>query len=423
MNNTARPDAAPALQQTDWQGVLVMAERLSGAGRLVDAVNLLDQMSEVDRRRPQVMFARAVLLIDLGRAGEAEPVLARLVNLQPDITRIRLEHGRALAAIGHYGAAERELRRALADNPPPAVVASIDTALRGIRSNRRLFGSISGGLAPDTNINQATTADQVDMFGLPFEIDPSAQRKSGVGLLVSAEVGLRKPLSRNHAIVGRINGSARIYPAADTDDIAIEGRIGIETLGKSSRLTPEVTYLKRWYAGQAYAQGPGVGIRYERRLSPQWFGTAILDIRHIDYDNYDAYDGWAGSLRLQADRPLGAATMLSVGLTGTRTDARDKAYASWLSEIDASLFRDWKGGWSTGMSMSTGRLVADKAITAFGEKRNDWRWRASASIANRKFSWLGLMPSLRLSREHYGSNIALYDLDRTRAEILLTRTF
>ncbi|WP_375187218.1 HAMP domain-containing sensor histidine kinase [Sphingobium yanoikuyae] len=80
------------------------------------------------------------------------------------------------------------------------------------------------------------------MFGLPFEIDPSAQRKSGVGLLVSAEVGLRKPLSRNHAIVGRINGSARIYPAADTDDIAIEGRIGIETLGKSSRLTPEVTY-------------------------------------------------------------------------------------------------------------------------------------------------------------------------------------
>ncbi|WP_375187217.1 tetratricopeptide repeat protein [Sphingobium yanoikuyae] len=130
-----------------------MAERLSGAGRLVDAVNLLDQMAEADRRRPQVMFARAVLLIDLGRAGEAEPVLARLINRQPDITRIRLEHGRALAAIGHYGAAERELRRALADNPPPAVVASVDTALRGIRSNRRLFGSISGGLAPDTNIN------------------------------------------------------------------------------------------------------------------------------------------------------------------------------------------------------------------------------------------------------------------------------
>lgn len=423
MAHAAGPEAMPAAQQTDWRGVLSVAEQLSGKGRLAEALSLLDGMTQEDRRRPEIAFARAVLLIDLGRAGEAEPLLARLIDDQPNITRIRLEHGRALAAMKHYGAAERELRRALADNPPPAVVASVDTALRGIRASRRMFGSLSAGIAPDTNINQATAADQVDMFGLPFEIDPSARRRSGIGVLVNGEVGLRKPLSSSTAIVGRINGSARVYPSADTDDIAVEGRVGIETLGKSDRVTPELTYLKRWYAGRAYAQGPGIGIRYERRLSRQWFGSAIADVRHIDYDHYDAYDGWTGSLRLQADRPLGAATMISIGFTGTRTGARDKGYASWLGEIDASLFRDWKGGWSTGLSASTGRLVADEKLVAFDRKRDDWRWRMSASVANRKVAWLGLMPSLRLSKEHYGSDIALYELDRTRAEILLTRTF
>lgn len=396
---------------------------MSAAGRIADALHLLDTMTEQDQERPEIAFARAVLLIDLGQASRAEKILAKLIDDQPNVTRIRLEHGRALAGIKHYGAAERELRRALADNPPPAVVASVDTALRGIRASRRLFGSLSAGLAPDTNINQATAADQVDMFGLPFEIDPSARRRSGVGVLVNGEVGLRRPLSAGTALVGRINGSARIYPSADTDDIAIEGRLGIEKLAGSSRITPELTYLKRWYAGRAYAHGPGIGIRYERRLSRQWFGSAIADVRHIDYDQYDAFDGWTGSLRVQADRPLGATTMLSIGLTGTRTGARDRGYASWLAEMDGSLFRDWKGGWSTGLSATVGRLTADRKLEAFGTKRNDWRWRISASIANRRIAWLGLMPSVRLSKEHYASAIALYDLDRTRAEILLTRTF
>ncbi|SEJ64539.1 hypothetical protein SAMN05518849_11077 [Sphingobium sp. AP50] len=74
-----------------------------------------------------------------------------------------------------------------------------------------VFESLSAGLAPDTNINQATAADQVDMFGLPFEIDPSARRRSGVGILINGEVGLRESPSNTAALVGRINGFARIY--------------------------------------------------------------------------------------------------------------------------------------------------------------------------------------------------------------------
>lgn len=418
----APPQEAQAIR-TDWKGVLALAERLSAQGKLPEALSLLDGMSPDDRRRPEIAFARAVLLIDLGRAGEAESILASLIDAKPNVTRIRLEHGRALAAMGHYGSAERELRRALADDPPATVVASVDAALRGIRANRRLFGTASVGIAPDTNINQATSAEQIHLFGLPFEVDPSARRKSGIGVLLQGEIGVRRPLSSERALVVRVNGSARIYPSADIDDLAVEGRVGLEQIGRQSRITPELTYIQRWYAGHPYASGPGAGIRYERRLSKQWFGTAVADIRYIRYNRLPAFDGMVGSLRLQADRALNAATALSLGITTTRTGAKDAGYASWLGELDASLFRDWKGAWSTSISGSVGRLTADAALEAFGRKRNDWRWRGAVSVANRRISWLGLMPMLRISHERYASKIALYDLGRTRAEILLTRTF
>ena len=414
---------APRTVQLDRAGVVSTAAVLSEQGRLEEALALLDGMTPDDRASADVRFARAVLLIDLGRAAEAEGLLEKLVIEKPNVTRIRLEHGRALAAIGHYGTAERQLRRALADDPPPAVIASVDTALRGIRAQRRVFGSFGAGIAPDTNINSATSAETVDLFGLPFELDPSARRKSGIGLVAIGEIGLRKPVSPKTALVGRLNGTARIYPNADTDDIAVELRGGVEHLGRTGRITPEFTYLRRWYAGQAYAEGIGGGLRIERRLGSAWFGSAILDVRHLDYDRSRAYDGWVASARLQADRALGAATVLSLGGTATRTTARDNGYASWLGEVDAALFRDWSGGWATSVSAGVGHLSADAPIAALGETRRDWRLRGSVSVANRKLSWLGMMPTVRLSTERIQSSIDLYDLSRTRLEFLLTRTF
>ncbi len=420
---SATMETAPGTVQLDRAGVVDMAAALSERGRLEEALALLDGMTAEDRASADVRFARAVLLIDLGRAAEAEPLLRKLVIEKPNVTRIRLEHGRALAAIGHYGPAERQLRRALADDPPQGVIASVDTALRGIRSQRRLFGSFGAGVAPDTNINSATSAETVDLFGLPFELDPGARKKSGIGVVATGEVGIRVPVSPQSALVGRLNGTARIYPNANTDDIAVELRGGVETLGRTGRITPELTYLRRWYAGSPYAEGIGGGLRIERRLGTQWFGTAIFDVRRLDYYRSRAYDGWVGSARLQADRALGAATVLSLGGTATRTTARDNGYASWLGEADAALFHDWRGGWATSVSVGAGRLVADEPIAALGDTRRDWRLRGSLSIANRKLSWLGMMPTVRVSTERIQSSIDLYDLSRTRLEALLTRTF
>ncbi|SFR96562.1 porin family protein [Sphingomonas jatrophae] len=421
--------AAPAAEvrqvRTDAAGVVQVAGRLAQAGKVAEALALLDALDPVDARRRDVRFARAVLLIDLGRAAMAEPILARLVTEEPHATRIRLEHGRALAATGDFGAAERELRRALADDPPRAVVASVDVALRGIRAQRRFFGSLGFGLAPDSNINAATGADSVDLFGLPFTLDREARRRSGIGAVVNAEVGWRQPLSPRVAGVVRLNGWGRFYPWADmnVDDVVADVRGGLELALPQGRLTPEVTYLRRWFGGHGYAQGAGVGLRADHRLGKTWFGSVIIDARRLDYDRVRSLDGWVSSARVQADHQLGAATTLSIAGTLSRTDARDKGYASWLGEGDVSLYCDWKGGWTTGISAGGGRLRGDERIDAFADRRRDWRWRAGLSLANRRVSVAGLMPTIRISYDRIDSSIRLYDLERRRVDLLLTRTF
>lgn len=417
------PRVVPAA--TDRQGVLEIADALASRGRRAEALALIEALTPEDRASADARFAKAVLLIDLGRAVEAERLLAVLVDEQPAATRIRLEHGRALALRGRLGAAERQLRRALADDPPPGVVTTVGQALRSLQSRRRLIGGFGFGLAPDTNINAATSADTVELFGIPFDLDPSARARSGIGITGNAELGWRQPVSPDVAMIVRANGSARIYPRKNTqaDDVTVELRTGVETGRGSSRITPELTWLRRWYAGDGYATALGAGLRLDQQLAGAWFASAIADVRRVTHDRNLTLDGWAGSLRVEASHPLSADALLVVGGTASRVTARDPGYAHWLGELDLALHKDFRGGWSTGLRVTGGRLVGDEAMLSFGKVRQDWRTRGSVSIANRRLHLAGLMPRLRLQHDRTFSSIPLYDYRRTRLDMTFDYRF
>ncbi len=421
--NAATPPAAAARIKTDRAGVLALAERLSAARRYDVALAMLDALAPEDRAQLDVRFARAVLLIELKRPAEAEPILADLVAAQPGATRIRLEHGRALAALGRNGAAERQLRRALADSPPDGVVTTVYAAISAMRARQRLFGSLSAGLAPDSNINAATSAESIELYGLPFTLDSDARAKSGTGILASGEIGWRQPLRSDLSGVVRANGFARIYPKAKTDDISLEFRGGLEIGEADNRITPEVTWLRRWYAGSGYASALGAGVRVDRTISRSWQLSAIGDLRRISHDRNKALDGWATSLRLESSHALSSQSLLVLGATASRTTARDNGYASWLSEVDAAFYRDWKGGWSTGVSIAGSYLAGDETLKPFPSARRDWRLRGSATIANRKLAFMGLMPGLRIVHERMESPIPLYRYQRSRLELTFDRRF
>lgn len=81
---------------------------------------------------------------------------------------------------GDYDNADRQFRFARAGDIDDAVKGNVDRFLSAI--NRLREWTVNVALAPDTNQNAATSASQVNIFGLPFALGQGARKTSGIGL-------------------------------------------------------------------------------------------------------------------------------------------------------------------------------------------------------------------------------------------------
>src|SRR5262249_3619811 len=97
------------------------------------------------------------------------------------LNRVRLDLAKAYFLKGDDAAAEHHFRAAMAQGVPPEVQHNISQYLDQIRRRKRLDVTVRAALAPDTNVNAATTAENVTLYGLPFELDPAARKRSGIG--------------------------------------------------------------------------------------------------------------------------------------------------------------------------------------------------------------------------------------------------
>ena len=100
----------------------------------------------------------------------------------PNLPRVRLDLAFAYFRAGEDRRAAYHFRLAMGDKELPPVVRARALALLD-RIRRRKSWSISGSLAlaPDNNINAATSARQVALFGLPAQLSEDARQTSGVG--------------------------------------------------------------------------------------------------------------------------------------------------------------------------------------------------------------------------------------------------
>ena len=165
--------------------------------------------------------------------GDWDGAIARfraMLARNPDLPRVRLDLALAYFQAGRDARAAYHFRLALgAKNLPPVARARALALLDLIR--RRKSWSINGlvALAPDSNINAATSARRVDLFGLPAQLSKDARRTSGVGLSASISGGyeaLLSPSSRFHTSTGL---STRTYRQSQFNEQVL-------TLGAGPRL-------------------------------------------------------------------------------------------------------------------------------------------------------------------------------------------
>ena len=114
----------------------------------------------------------------------------------PTLPRVRLDLALAYFRAEEDSSAAYHFRQVLGDEDlPPVVRARTLAFLDAIRRRKTWSVSAAVSLAPDSNINAATSSREVNLFGLPAQLSEDARQTSGVGLNANISAGYEARIS------------------------------------------------------------------------------------------------------------------------------------------------------------------------------------------------------------------------------------
>ena len=404
--------------------VFALAERYAGSGRFGDAETLLRGLTRDPDRdyRAEARFRLALLREAQGDRAGAIEWLKALLDEKPGAGRPRLELARLLAAAGDEAGARRELRRAGAAGLPDDVARVVDRFATALRSVRPLGGSFEVAIAPDTNINRATTQERVDTVVAPLDLSRDARATSAIGLSLSGQAFARGDLTDRVALLGRVSARADLYGQSRFNDVVLTLAAGPEFTVAGARLRPAAIAQRRWFGGALFSESHGGSANLLKpldRVSQIEGEITLLDSR---YPRIPIQDGLLSDVSLAYDRALSPRLGIRVGVRATRQDAREAFVATTSGAVDLLASRAF-GKQLVFVQASGFRLDADGPDPLFGLKRRDERLDLTAGIILRRFTWAGLAPLVRVTHSRSDSTVPIFAFERTRVEFALSREF
>ncbi|HKX77265.1 MAG TPA: surface lipoprotein assembly modifier [Novosphingobium sp.] len=411
------------LENLSADDVLAIAGRLIDAGRYEEAQRLLDQLARDNTGGIERDFLDGMLAVARKDFARAETLFRKILQADPSLVRVRLELGRTLFLEKDDEQADYNFRLAIAQNPPETVIKNIARFREAIRARRAWRFNFNVSIAPDTNINSATSKDHVDVLGLPFELDEDAKARSGVGLIAGGDASVRIWRFAKVPLYVAAYGRAVVYKEHDFDDIYVGGEAGPEFRLAGGRLRATASAFRRWYGGDTLVTSPGGRLAFDKVIGGKWSLDASLALRRDNYARRRDLDAWNIDAGLSANRALSPSTLGFGYVSVRRGIARDPGYSNWSARIGGGVLKEIGWGLRPQLSFEVGRQINDAKLGLFGRTRRDWSILASASIYKRDWNIAGFAPSIRLTWSRNFSSIALYDQKRLRTEFGMTKAF
>ena len=411
--------------------LLAQAEALVRARRYTDAEPLIAALAQAPDMKLQSRFLSGFAASEQGHYSNAAETFKAILAEDPGQTRVRLELARAMLGLGQTASADRQFRIAQQnDDLPPDIAAAIRGARQVIRSKRAWRFDMDLALAPDSNINNATAAERIDvLFGdttLPIDLDGNARAKSGTGQSASLNAGVRLPLGGGDmSLLAGIDGNGTNYSGKSFDDYAVQGTAGTELhLSDVTSLSVEGIAAQRWYGGALASRqfgvrtGAQIGLGGNARLGLQ------LDTRRTTA-LFDAnYSGWQAGLYATAEKAVSRTMVASFGGFARRDWLTAAAYSNTELGITGGLGGELPLGLTFGVSGTVSRALFDAPVPIFSiDPRQDWRYGGRLTLGNRMIRVLGFSPQVTLSYNRNASSIGYYATDRLRLRFSVARYF
>jgi hypothetical protein len=412
------------------QQLLAAAERLVHEQRYAEAAPLIAALRLAPGYTMQTRFLTGFIAAQTGKLPEAAAQYRAILTDDPRQTAVRLELAKVMLAMRQPAAADKQFRIAEQDATlSPEVLRTIRTVRDTIRSARAWQVDVSIGIAPDSNINNATAVDTVTvMLGdtpIPLTLDDRARKRSGLGQTGQLSARLRLPVAKKLSALADFDVSGTNYSGSTFDDYVAQLALGGEyRFTDRTSASLQTVGASRWFGGDAVSRQIGVRggaqtlIGTNRRIGFQ------LDARRTNALFDSGYSGWQGGLYGTYEQSLSPAIVLSAGPFLRRDWLNERAYSSTEIGANAGIGGELRFGINFGLSAGVSRARYDAPITLFDvSPRRDWRLVSRATLGNRKIRVLGLSPQVSWSFSRIDSSLTLYKTSRSRFEFTLARYF
>jgi len=411
--------------------LVTAAEKLVRQRRYAEAQPLIEALAQAPQYRIQYLFLTGYVATENGRHDDAIAAFRNILEIDPKQTRVRLELARVLLLKGERDAADHHFRLASQDRSlPPEIVATIRSARGIIRDQRAWRFNFDVGLAPDSNINNATSAEQVDLLvspnnPLPFQINPDARAKSGLGMVGSFSGGLQLKQSEKVNLLVDADGQFTHYKNNDFDDYILQLAVGPELrLSNRSTVSLQGVALQRWFGGKSAQRQFGGKLAFQSVLEQGQRIGAQLDVRHTESGFGAGLKGWQYSGYATYERVVARTMIASASAFVRRESLRDEAQSNTETGINAGIGGELRRGINAGLSGGVSYARYDAPIPIFSvDPRNDVRITARAYVGSRAIRVLGFSPSIVYTFTHIDSNYRFFDADRHRVRFALARYF
>ena len=412
------------------EALLGEVQALIAAKRLDEAQPILAALAQVPEFRLEARFLSGQVAAGRGDHRAAAEYYKDILADDPAQTRVRLELGREMLALGQYQSADKQFRMAEQTEDLPEDVARTIRAVRDVIRARRAWRlDVDFGIAPDSNINNATSADQVTVnwggWQLPLTLDEQAKARSGTGQTASVSGSIRVPVTDRVSALVDVDSNGSNYAGVAYDDVQAQSAIGAELrIDHDTSVSAQIVGAQRWYGGRAVTRQIGLKAGFQARLSRVEQIGVQIDARKTDALFDEGYDGWQTGVYATYERAVSKSLVASAGVFARRDALAAQAYSSKEAGIIAGFGGELPLGITFGVSGTASYAVYDAPMLIFAdEARNDWRFTARATLGNRKLRLWGFSPSVSAAYSRIDSSLPYFANDRLRFRFALARYF
>ncbi|MEO1089182.1 MAG: hypothetical protein AAFX81_01000 [Pseudomonadota bacterium] len=433
---------------------MVSAQTAADAPATEAELDRLFEQMLADPADLDLAFRYAQLAVVLGDYEAAVGALERMLVINPDLPRVRLELGALYFRLEAYGVARVYLEEAVAgDDVPETVqrrVAELLSEIDRRTSRHRYSGRLFGGGRYQTNANSGPSGPFITLGGVDVLLGNDATGEPDVNAFGLFEGTYSYDLQNQAGDLLEVNGLGfgTLYAKRDELNLLIAnvdvgpriqlGRRGVTGVNVRPYLLGSYVSLDR----RTYYSSFGAGANVQIQPSERTAFELTYEFRRDDFiadsarpfadlRDADLQAGFGVVRYAFTPRIVGEA---SVGIADNSADAEFRSFNDYAGNAVVTValdapFEGWNHPWYASVSGGVRRTKYDGVdpflrFISFGDidfPRRDDEWRVGGSLTAGITSDLGLIG--RLDYRKVNSNIDLYDFDNLSATLGLSWRF